>query len=308
MLIFFLATLLSSDIPYQPFLSLTDEHAAGGHYLIFPADAVTDGTRLFVADEDGYRIFLVDQAGTRTFGSKGQGPDKFRNGPVALSLENGRLGVFEWNYHDVSFYTLDGRFLEKKKPDRLLHFGDLTVKAHHIALCIQSGHYFRFDEGCMFAELREPSVLGQHLARAYLARGESGPLILARANGLLAVVDSRCDEKVKMRLPIGAFAAEPEIKPRESVFIEGRLEKMYRNGVPLIGVAARSLQQVWVLVRNEHTEERLLYEVNLERRQIVSRYSLDAAFNKLRYMNGILLLISGEEGLVRSFRVADVDR
>ena len=71
----------------------------------------------------------------------------------------------------------------------------------------------------------------------------------------------------------------------------------------MIGFAVQTIRRAWALIRNEHNEDRFLYECNLETGEIRFKEALDADFTKIRYSNGMLILIAEEEGIVRCLKV-----
>jgi len=287
----------------EQWLTVSDEAPlVGDHYLVYPADAVSDGSRLLVADTRGFCLYLVDEKGARRIGEKGGGPGTFKNGPVRVELTQRGFDVFEWNYHRMSSFSHAGDYLSEGKPERgLLRLGNREIIRHHIRLAVATGHHYRFRDGCMFAPIDAPSVLGHHRSRMHLALTGDGTLYAVEAAGRIGIVTTDCELEWIMRLPVTGFRRDPRQKDREAVFFDGRMEPLYEFGVPILSAAATHDNRLWVLARNEHDEGRHLFLVDPVARRMLTQKQLEGAFETCRLTNGILILIAPEEALVQAF-------
>ena len=296
--------LFLEELPYPHFLRFSDEkEVKRGIYLQRPIDAISDGIRLFVADDEGLCVYLITDHGVSIIGGKGTGPGYFRNQPERLELKDETLLVHEFNFWDVSGFSLDGTFLwHRKNADRSIRHAitanGITINEY---LPINGSPSFgRNDCFFGFLEAEEPARIKSAFQ---LAIGDDGTVVMAHGMGRLATVDKSCHVTDIMALNLLGMAKEPEPISGGFLRLNRRKIQLFTEGVPLIAIAAKSVSKVWVLVRNEKNDQRFLYEVDLNLKEIVFKVPLEHAFDQLRYANGVLLLLSRADAIVEGYRV-----
>ncbi len=204
----------------------------------------------------------------------------------------------------MSAFDKKGRFLYKKPPKKGLYPLN-GVQIHKISFVrrIRNGFNYQFDKGCFFDKLNEQTLMGEHLSRSLLAVGSDKVLVLAKRNGTIATVTDDCQVITKFKMNLLRFAIDPTPIKNAYVDYKRKLSNLQKNGLPLIGLAVKNRQLGWVLIRNEHNEDRWLYELNLETGTTVFKEKLDVAFSTIRYSNGALILVSETEAVVRCLLV-----
>lgn len=292
-------------LPYPVIFEVTDEEpVAAGVYLEAPKDAVYKDGRLFIADWRGGRLILATEKGTQIIAKHGFGPGELKNYPSDLIIEDGYLFVFEWNWHVRSRFDLEGRYIDREKPSKEYRAMEgVAIRGYGFEGRIAHGHNFRYGDRCFFDPLSENTLLGDHLSRSMIDFGDDEILVLAKRTGAIATVTPDCAMDVRMKLNLLSFATDPIPSARTYVRYENKLTKTLRNGLPLIGLAVRDLGRAWVLIRNEHNEDRWLYALDIARGTIVFKHQLDAAFNRIRYNNGALILLAEDDAIVRCLKV-----
>jgi hypothetical protein len=98
------------------------------------------GERLFISD--GPVIYIYDSGDYRLlnkFGNKGEGPGEFKvhpninRGSLVFNIKDDQIMVSSLGR--VSFFTINGKYLEEKVPQALFGFGQFqTVENHYIGL------------------------------------------------------------------------------------------------------------------------------------------------------------------------------
>jgi len=294
-----------AKIPYALTLEISDEdEISSGVFLQAPVDALYWQDRLFVLDSKGYRVISTKQGTHKIIGKRGKGPGEFANEPVMFCVENHQLKVFEWNFHQVSYFDFEGAFISRSVPQvKGLYPNQIHLLSLNFEQRLELGFNFQFPSGCFFDSLEERTLQGEHLNRSILARSNSGEIIIGKQRGWIGLVASDCQITHQMPLGLQKFAGEP--KPMASTYVtyEGKLTPMLENGLPLIGLAAASSEQVWALVRDERTETRWLYEINLIAKQVRYKAELDQSMDRIRYSQGMLILLSEEEAIVQAYQI-----
>ena len=136
-----------------------------------------------------------------------------------------------------------------------------------------------------------------------MAVGSDKVLVLAKRNGTIATVTDDCQVLPKFKWNLSRFAIDPT--PIKNVYVDykRKLSNLQKDGLPLIGLTLKNLQLGWALIRNEHNEDRWLYEFNLETGTTMFKEKLDVAFSTIRYSNGALILVSETEAVLRCLLV-----
>jgi len=296
--------LIADTLPYPSWLSLTDETELrdGGIYLQKPVDALACEDRLIVVDLENHLVLIVTEKGVKALGGRGGGPGFFRNHPERVVLSENRLDVYEFNFYEVNSFSLDGRFLSKQKVAdrsiaRRMYHGEAWIEKR---LVIGDDPAFYTSFGCSFGEREDEFLRGISPLSATFT--DTGEIIMVSGRGVLALVDRRCQVTDILALPTLSLAIDPEVSDG-AYYSGGKKQALYHGGVPVIGLAARSTRQVWVLARDERSNERVLFEANLDSQSVNFRLELEETVDRVLYSNGTLILLSQMDATVRAFRV-----
>ncbi len=318
-MIFFLL-LLSTDFPYQQVRFFDDgQSSPQGLFLTSPMDALLFKDKLYVVDKSQSVVFIQEPDGTiSTFGRDGEGPGEFQNTPLFLSLHGDTIGITEFNYLRISYFTPDGVFLHRearaKRPVEAMGFEKLNHESiFETGLALKDKRH-----DCLMSRVEDSSEEGLHLARFYLREDAEGLVYVISRSGKITLFERPCREIASMPLPLGRYKAD--VKPNPIVTKLNRMKypgsrsKAFFHGLPITDVAVKDKRTVWLLVKDETLEQppyyqpvsdvpNQIYEVDPVNQKVTFAMKCPFPVSGIRYQEGNLILWSGYESSVTVFAV-----
>lgn len=305
-----------SSITLKPVLTINNDTTP---QLTYSYDAVYLNNRLYVAD-DSFSILIFDKNGTliRKIGQKGQGPKDFTNPPERLEIIGDQIHVREMQGWTLHIYNLEGDFIRKEKT----HPGITKLKGvsyKKLPSITQPCKGFRFQNEanqCLYGETLCDSNMDLHISTSFLVSGKERIYVVKR-RGAIEVYEG-CLQIKNIELPLEKFKREIT----EDFFgtslaraLEpGTTQKKYKFGLPVISAAVESEIYLWVLVGDEHSQDKYrhatrtsLFRCNMESGEFDHKVDSKRSIDHIQIRGKYLTLNSAYEGEVSVFLIDSKD-